>query len=196
MVFKKLASPPYRNRRNRVPSSGTHTDACVRTQADLCLRCRPEDGPSNILEALDDQGRPRILKLLTPPSPGKLRSEVLACQQICPRLDAEDYTGCVPVKIITMVLTEAHNGTGRAAGTYPSLLMHAYVKTVACLLQLSEAQLALRLEQLIKAVEHMHALGWVHMDLKVSPLRTLCAVLVMRCSNCDACNFFWLATRL
>jgi hypothetical protein len=74
----------------------------------------------------------------------------------------------VPAKVVSLTLTEEHSGTGHGPGIHAAVVMPRYIDSVANLTQTSELVLAQQGVRLEKAVEFIHTLGLVHMDIKVT----------------------------
>ena len=70
--------------------------------------------------------------------------------------------------VLPFELKAQHVTTGHPPGAYIALLMPRYVTSLAQHFPIrDETAMAKSLTRMICALEHVHGLGWVHMDVKV-----------------------------
>lgn len=61
---------------------------------------------------------------------------------------------------------EHHTLTGHYPGVYAAVLMPQYLGSIEMQIAAAEPELIKGINQMIPAVEHVHAEGFVHMDVK------------------------------
>jgi hypothetical protein len=94
-------------------------------------------------------------------------SEAAACSLICERGASEDAVPVVQAEVITLHLTAEHVSVGHRSGVYSAIVIPQYCGSVATQLQLSEAAVATGGARMVRALEHIHSKGLVHIDVKV-----------------------------
>lgn len=79
-----------------------------------------------------------------------------------------DGLAIVDAKVLSLTLTGEHAGTGHGPGIYAAVVMPRYMDCLVNLVQLPEHVLAKQGARLEQAVEYIHTLDLVHMDIKVN----------------------------
>ncbi len=131
--------------------------------------CAPDTGPVTLLRARNATYEQKMIKML-PSSPSNIQlggSEAVACRAILPSAERENIPIIRGAVIEVTVPPEHHTLTGHYPGVYAAVLMPQYLGSIEMQMAAAESELVKGMNQMIQAVEHVHAEGFVHMDVKV-----------------------------
>jgi hypothetical protein len=88
----------------------------------------------------------------------------------------------VPCQLMRLVLDGTHVSTGHPPGTYAAIVMPRYIDSVARMTPGPDASgILLGGQRMIEALEYIHSLGLVHMDVKVSVRWQSASFLALKC---------------
>ena len=167
---------------------------------------------------MQDSGRPRVVKILgtrvsleSSEQPGG--AEAAAVRLVCDTAAGDTAAGeeAVPVvqaELITLHLSADHGSTSHGPGKYAAIVMPHYCGSVAAQVQMSETAIEAGAQRMLRALEHVHSKGLVHMDVKVQnmlshnvkvsiTLTHACAwpcrnsQYVACCMSCRAITYLW-----
>ncbi|GAQ87133.1 Protein kinase superfamily protein [Klebsormidium nitens] len=129
-----------------------------------------EDWSPSLLQGVDRQGRPRVVKFLraSVPSDGSEQpggSEARACRALLPEAKWEGIP-LIDAEVLELTLPEMDRSTDRPPGRYAVLVCQQYCVSVASILQLPEVAIEREARSMITALSYMHNKGLVHMDVK------------------------------
>ena len=129
----------------------------------------PDTGPVTLLRARNANYEQKMIKML-PNLPSNLSlggSEAIACRAILPSAESHNAPIIRGTVIEVDIPSEHHTLTGHYPGLYAALLMPQYLGSIEMQMAAAEPELLKGINQMIQAVEHVHAEGFVHMDVKV-----------------------------
>lgn len=126
-------------------------------------------GPVPLLTARNAKYEQKLVKML-PNLPSNVvlgGAEAIACRAIMPSAATKNIP-IVQGAVIEVDIPEKHNTlTGHYPGLYAAVLMPQYLGSVEVQMAAEEPALLKGMKQMIQAIEHVHAEGFVHMDVKV-----------------------------
>ncbi len=129
----------------------------------------PDTGPVTLLKARNANYELKMIKML-PNLPSNIQlggSEAIACRAILPSAERQNIPIIRGTVIEVTVPREHHTLTGHYPGVYAAVLMPQYLGSIEMQMAAAEPELLKGINQMIQAVEHVHAEGFVHMDVKV-----------------------------
>lgn len=131
--------------------------------------CAPDTGPVTLLRARNANYEQKMIKMLpTLPSDILLGgSEAIACRAILPSAAEHNIPIIRGTVIEVNVPPEHHTLRGHYPGVYAAVLMPQYLGSIEMQMAAAEPELVKGMNQMMQAVEHVHAQGFVHMDVKV-----------------------------
>ncbi len=94
-------------------------------------------------------------------------SEAIACRVILPSAERHDIPIIRGTVIEVIVPPEHYTLTGHYPGLYAALLAPQYPGSIKMQMAAPEPEPLKGMNQMIHAVEHVHAEGFVHVDVKV-----------------------------
>ena len=94
-------------------------------------------------------------------------SEAIACRAILPSAERHDIPIIWGTVIEVIVLPEHYTLTGHYPGLYAALLTSQHPGSIEMQMAAPEPEPLKGMNQMIQAVQHVHAEGFVHLDVKV-----------------------------
>lgn len=131
--------------------------------------CASSTGPVSLLLARTADYEQKMIKMLpNQHSRSELGgSEALACRVILPSAEKS----AVPIirgNVINIVVPpEHHTLTGHYPGVYAAVVMPRYAGSIEMQLAAEEQELVKGMNRMMQTIQHVHAEGFVHMDVKV-----------------------------
>ncbi len=158
-----------------------HTHVFMFASTFACLQVNgpyfhaPSTGPVSLLLARTADYKQKMIKMLpNQPSSNELGgSEALACRVILPSAEKSAVL-IIQGSVITIVVPpEHHTLTGHYPGVYAAVVMPQYAGSIEMQLAAEEPELVKGMNRMMQAIEHVHAEGFVHMDVKVGSVHVL-----------------------
>ena len=131
--------------------------------------CAPNTDPVTSLRARNANYEQKMIKTL-PSLPSNLLlggSEAIACRAILPSAESHNAPIIRGTVAEVIIPPEHHTLTGHHPGVYAAVLMPQYLGSIEMQMAAAEPELLKGINQMIQAVEHVHAEGFVHMDVNV-----------------------------
>ena len=122
-----------------------------------------------LLKALNANYELEMIKML-PNSPSNIQlggSEAIACRAIVPSAERQNIPIIWGTVIEVTVPREHHTLTGQYPGAYAAVLVLQYLGSIEMQMAAADPKLLKGINQMVQAFVHVHAEGFVHMDVEV-----------------------------